>query len=751
MQSQNSANITELQRLITTYDQSDTLNIFGKNVFVTNPNNIIQNTVDPCFNINNTGCNNNHNNHNNSDTVIDYVLMIEDLYSSSGVTLTNFGAYVFTGETSASESETLLFDNLSDYYIAYNGLFNPPNIANLNNFNNVKNSLLEFICTIIESYNVDTIKPEFPNLNNESTIGYNTFLCILQNIKRILCEKSCETSCDECNCKTRCENNIISDIITINTLFVNIGDTPTDFETNGGTSIVTNMPFNIGSSQLDNILNINITSSNTNIRLLSYLSNYYHAYLFTLICPCNQNFIDNLYNISGDLRDFLLTLIPYGSNYTTLSELLTTAFVAGSEIRNFDIYGDPTGWFIAFENVLTHMIYTLNDCPLITKCNCMKQSCESDIIATLFTLSSDIINSINIAGSDTWEGISGPLMFPYDPSVQPSITSSFVVNNVDINIELNFINLGVGTDCGVTAAAYADQWLPDITIIQTPIIPNVVSCTTETFIPLGTQSLTLYNDFIDYKTALCNNYLESKNALKEVITLMNPYFCIKDECGTSSLFDLLGTVVKHDMNLLCCLTTNCMSNLCCRPNSIAQFIIEFLKIIELEIKCYDDNCNNCNDDASCTISCNTTNTTNTSSSFNQNTLVCLPDIESIIDTVLETTSKTNNKMAMTLLFKNLIVPLQQQYCCLAADLENTQEELCKINNEFNKSKKKLSHLLKENCELKKEICELENNDIGIKDTMNSVVKHVSETDYDLTLLSREINICCGKKNCKCNN
>lgn len=753
--------VIQLQELIKLYDQQDTLNIFGKNVFTTNPANIIPNTFDPCIDNNNQTINNcvsctqtlvsSH-----SDQIVDYVLMLDNLYSLTGTVYDSFGIYSFTGDTgtTATTSENTLFELLSDYYSSYNAVFNPPNSTNITTFNTAKKALLDFICTFIE--NGTSLEEDFPNINNLDGFGYNTLNCIITNIQRILC--TCGSNV--CNCKTQCENLILERFGELNNLFIG---SATTFVTSGGPTTITYTTPDIDLINTSNIPNIVFTDSEVfSVELGYWIDQYIILYTLLLICPCNVTLKNQFSELTNELKQQLENIMPGGINYAEFTAVFTGTFVSGTEIRNMDLYDfSLTQWYNAFQNIISNIVYTIYKCPIITKCDCVA-SCESKIISNFNNLYTDILSSID-ENIDTWKGVTNgisgiTLTVPYDPFNQPStIITTKTLNKNTINVEFKFKTVGYGVYCNtedevniVPGVSLPYIALPNILITEIPSGP--VSCVTTTKLSLGDDVADLYTAFFNYKTSLCDGTrAEKRQILQEALEAVEPYVCVTDICGVADLSVLLGQIIQQDFAELCCLISKCKELMCCKENYISKFIIDLLKTVELPAynckvklckKCKVEKCR-CN---SCNDSCES-NTIVSNHKYVETT--CNFDMSQLIDILLTTNKCVDNKQMMTLIYTQIIVPLQEQLCCIRKNLENSKDQLASFSDELCALNKENYYVRKDNDRLNDKIKEAIYKENETKNTLNCVIRKLNDSENRADRLTVNVYKCCGQKECIC--
>jgi len=262
-----------INELISTFDQHDTLNIFGANwdngdtgasgIVLNNP------LFDPCNTCNNcspinpltqsSGCNSCGGSSVQQGStgcgIIDWVQVLHNLVDcplqgpfiapkqvnmiqlikpkTRGLSFSPIyvGPYEFNP---SSDEEELLYQTLANYFTAYINVIENPSQEHKDEFNQVKMSLFELICKYLQQDEV-TLRLEFPAIYD---CGKQVeFQCWLNGIKSILCEKECGSklccagsgsSCSDtgscgskqtCKCTYKCENVVLDMLIEMAGMF----------------------------------------------------------------------------------------------------------------------------------------------------------------------------------------------------------------------------------------------------------------------------------------------------------------------------------------------------------------------------------------------------------------------------------------------------------------------------------------------------------------------------------------------------
>lgn len=741
----------EIRQIIKTTNQYDTLNIFGQNVFIKDPNDLIPNSTNPCIDINclnttNCGkCNYKQNQipqASDSYKIYDYVLIIKDLYSLPNTMYNSFGPYIFTGPktyvsqdqqmVSPSDAEAQLFFLLSEYYIEYLCLIESNDIDNMCKFNDAKDNLLRFLCqiTVIDIIDnrgisiLELLQMAFPNLNNENGYGYQILLCAMNNIKNILIKQSC--GCD-LECKDNCEAGIIEQINILGgsyytnplQLFKRIFDTV--FTTTGGSSTITYLE----NTNVSAIPNFSIDSpAVVEIPLATNLYNYVNAYFATYLCPCNYTVQQAFIVESNNLKEFLQTLVIGGDNYTTLRDLLIGTLTSSEDVRDLEEFNDnPNDWFEAFEIAIQTILTLLDTCKYtpIRDCICTK-ACEPEIMANIYKLSTDIIDSIN-TNIESWKFESGePLQYPFNPGPILDDIGDFIItstksicgNIYTINLEY-FANIGrpfenVTYDCSTNE--WVDIYMPNITITigKFLTIDTFSQTTITTVIPLVIffAFTTLVGSFA---SIACTNPLYKRiiHVSRYFAYILSSVVCL-NTCSIDAIDQLLSNDVKMDFDKLCCLTKK--YSLCGESNEIAKYIIELMK---LSNKKYNK-CDN---------------------------------LDAIYDVVFNTETCSDIRYIITLLYEYIIIPLQGQISTIQQNRDNLWKELCDVSNDMNKINKEIISIEDDNDVLKKKIYKLKHFDEGLQKKLNTLVNQANCNSYDVAKLGKKVHKCCNKVVCKC--
>lgn len=619
----------KIQSLILTYDQHDTLNIFGQNVYATSGT-LIPNHSDPCLSLGpsgpsgpsgpiiiNCGCGSNDNHLESTNSVIDYVYTLSQIFPQTGtvyVTLNPTWPYTFHYNTTA---EKTLLDALYEYYSLYIQVIASPSSLLIDQFNFEKFNLLRLICEYLQSSLAELFTPG---------TNITELTCALNGFKCLLCNKKCNESksCDKNKtcCKQKCENTVVYLIKQIANLFVQTSllPNPFGFTTVAGVtpneihygSVINLQPIVIGANTyvVPDITNFSVTPGPTPtidpFLLGTDLSNFYNAYLAYLLCPCQGIAQQNLLFAITTLQTLLNNFTTVGTNdYNALQNLLINPIdltvSPNTDIRNLGIPPVTlTAYFATLQGLLSQLLFTLNTCSGCGSCGTCGICCEAQIVNELHQLSMDISTQIT-ANATQWWVITSPL--PPFTSTTPIITTNLAAvlsagpyatldayltaqlpNSVSITgpvstaptvpsqVTMTFVNVGLWVGCDGTQD---EIFLPDITVTT----GNGTFCTTTTLLALGDHAQTFYNDYIALATGLCDSgYLARFTAVQNDIIALQPFVCVTGVCNLDQFFEDLGGNIQNDFNNLCALTTNCINPLCCDPAYIASFIIELIDI-----------------------------------------------------------------------------------------------------------------------------------------------------------------------------
>jgi hypothetical protein len=405
--------------LISTYDQNDTLNIFGQNWQQTliesaschfNP--MIESSN---LNINPCGCTsliNSINDKKNESYIIDYVCKLTQLFQNVNTPNKILLQYKFfyTSNPLIPTPSDILFSTIQAYQTTYIAFITNPSTG-LNAFNVAKKTLFDLICGYVEN-----------GINNNAfgsdVIDLSSVLRVFREIIEILCEKNCKIKKSQnylnkqnCSNNQNCLNSVIDLVEQLSALFINFDlylPPGSQYESQlAVASTIITVTINIGT-------NVIYLYDFTNITLgigpyIQYpigttILNFVNAYLSSLLCPCDENnqletAITNLINLINSLT----INSPPSSVQLYVTELLSQPLFLGYPIKNLGPLTDAQ-WFANFESLLEQIAFTLLRCSNCVKCGGCKQNCEYDILMGLYNLSTNIINQIN-STIDNWYAV----------------------------------------------------------------------------------------------------------------------------------------------------------------------------------------------------------------------------------------------------------------------------------------------------------------------------------------------------------
>ena len=492
-----SCNQNEINTLISSYYQNDTLNIFGHNWQKTVSKSAIcpELLTTPPTQTTGCGCSTTQvviptNNSVFGPSVVDYVCKLILLFqspipipnsnpprapnSSTGQLIqysfnytTNVSPVVNPSQT-PTESD-VLFITLQTYQAAYNNYIHNPS-AGLVSFVAAKKALFELVCGYVQEGSV-----VIAELFGTDITDPNAVLCVFREILEILCEKDCCERGGKCNdkkkcqCTPSCENAVIAllgdgnnedgnglsglfasttfpDMTPISSPVQNPPATPIVFSDNDGGSPVTNYyaanltqaVIQVGSIVI-NLPNINnITTSTTGVPVPSGTINF--------------NIGDLMYNFYNAYLNTLLcpcNTVIQSKLSAAISAVQTLIAAFSPSGVNYTIFqgimtsltnpqNDPRApdfSFVTLESILAQISVVLSNCPNCVSCGECETSCEVKVITELATLSADIIAQISQATGNyiTNWGVASPT------SSAPAFMPPWTLNGILSASFLSFI------------------------------------------------------------------------------------------------------------------------------------------------------------------------------------------------------------------------------------------------------------------------------------------------------------------------